>query len=66
MEPADAVGFPSSVQCSKSEGLYVRPAGGDRVFGATCELSAGSFHWAHKSSPVEKQTGGNVSSYVDS
>lgn len=56
VESAGAVGFPSSVQCSRCAGLCKPPAGGDRAFGATCELSAGSFHWAHKSFPAEKET----------
>lgn len=56
VESAGAVGFPSSVQCSRCAGLCVRPAGGDRAFGATCELSADSSHWAHKSFPAEKET----------
>lgn len=56
VESAGAAGFPSSVQCSRCAGLCVRPTGGDRAFGATCELSAGSSHWAHKSSPAEKAT----------
>ncbi len=58
VESAEAVGFPSSMQCSRYAGLFVRPTGGDRVFGATYELSAGSFHWAHKSFPAEMQTQG--------
>lgn len=56
VESAGAVGFPSSVQCSMCAGLCVRPTGGDRAFGATYALSAGSFHWAHKSFPAEKET----------
>lgn len=62
-ESAAAVGSPSWVLCSTSEGLCVPPTGGDRVAGATYELSAGSFHWAHKSFPEEKDRG-NVSCYV--
>lgn len=56
VESAGAVGFPSSVQSSRCEDLCERPAGGDRAFCATYELSAGSFHWAHKSFPAEKET----------
>lgn len=56
LESAGAVGFPSSVQCGRCEDLCEQPTGGDRAFGATYELSAGSFHWAHKSFPVEKGT----------
>lgn len=55
MESAGAVGFPSTEQCSRYAGLCVRPTGGDRAFDATYELSACSFHWAHKSFPAEKE-----------
>lgn len=56
MEPAGAAGFPASVSCSSCAALCAPPAGGDRASGATCELSAGSFHWAHKSFPAGTNT----------
>lgn len=62
MEPAAAAGSPASASCSRHAALCARPAGGDRASGATYELSAGSFHWAHKSFPVDtKHSTENVS-----
>lgn len=55
MASAGAEGFPSAELCGRCEDLCVPPAGGDRAFGATCELSAGSSHWARKSFPAERR-----------
>lgn len=53
---AGAVGSPSWEQRGMRADLCERPTGGDRACGATCELSAGSSRWAHKSFPAEEGT----------
>jgi len=53
---AAAEGLRPAARCSRSAGPGEPPAGGDRVSGATCELSAGSSHWQHKSCPAVGET----------
>lgn len=56
MDPVEVVEFPSSRCRSRCAGLYEPPAGGGRDVDATYELSAGSFHWAHKNYPASTKT----------